>query len=214
MEGRLGEFKIIVLGCSGVGKTSLIERYCTNRFSLSMGKSEFMYDMRMKTVLYDGETYNLKIIDTGGQEMYDCIPSSYYRDVHGAFLIYDVSNFRSFERLKKWHKRLQEYCPEAPTILVGNKIDLGDHRGVPEPVASSYARREKINCLETSALSGEGVEICFQKMIEVAVKGLKQRMVSSQMSFRAVMSQIDSGTSILQSQIMERPSDKKKRKCC
>mmetsp|Transcript_18491 Transcript_18491/g.33330 ORF Transcript_18491/g.33330 Transcript_18491/m.33330 type:complete len:217 (+) Transcript_18491:1335-1985(+) len=196
MEGRFGEFKIILLGCTEVGKTSLISRYVKNRFTLNSSASVFSHDVAMKTVLFEGETYTLKIVDTSGQERYDSIPRSYYRDVTGAFLIFDITNFKTFENLKKWRLRLKEYCAEAPIILVGNKKDM-PCREVPEEVASSFARRHRINYMETSALNGEGVQVAFERMVEIAVKRLKHQMASSQKSFAYAMSQLDSGTSIL-----------------
>jgi Ras-related protein Rab-11A len=213
MDERHGEFKVILLGCTEVGKTSLIDRYVQNRFSLSLSNSKFMYDVRQKTVLYNEETYQLTIVDTGGQEKYDCIPKSYYRNISGAFLVYDITNFRSFERLKKWHKRLQDCADEVPVILIGNKTDLEDQRQVPKEVSSSFARQHNFSCLEASALNGEGVEVCFQKMVETAVKRLKHQMQTSQKSFANAMSQLD-GTSILLSPEPVRRKPKRPKRCC
>lgn len=213
-----GEFKIILVGCTEVGKTSLIDRYIQNQFNLNITNSRFASDLRIKIVEYEGAKYSLKIFDTSGQERYDCLTRSFYNDAHGAFLIYDITDSGSFARLKKWHARLEENCPQAPIMLIGNKKDLEDQRQVSEELASSYAREHNINCMETSALNGEGVEICFEKMIEKAVYGLKMKMAIFQKSFQDGCSMIQGKSIIKISESPVKPSKSKRGKkssnCC
>jgi small GTP-binding protein len=210
-----GVFRVIVLGSTEVGKTSLINRYIADEFSLGVRSSDFMTYQHKKTVQYRGHTYQLIVFDTGGQERYDCIPSSFYRNIQGAFLIYDITNRSSFKKLQKWHRRLLEYNSDVPIILVGNKTDLEDKRQVPTEVSSSFARQCNFSCLETSASSGEGVEFCFMKMVEIAAQKLQQSMANSQQMFTEDYSRLRGNSLVHQvSDTAVIKKKQKKSKCC
>jgi small GTP-binding protein len=212
-----GVFRVIVLGSTEVGKTSLISRYTADWFSLSMRSSDFATYQHKKTVQYKGNTYQLIVFDTGGQERYDSVPSSFYRNIQGVFLIYDITNLDSFKKLQKWYLRFLDFSSDIPVILVGNKTDLEDQRQVSTEVSSSYARQCNFSCLETSARNGEGVEFCFMKMVEIAVLKLQQSMASSQQTFAEDYSRLGGGNSIVH-QVNETAGSerrlKKSSKCC
>ena len=134
-------FKIIVIGDSGVGKSSLLYRYTANTFDLHY-TSTLGIDFNSKIItIPDNHNHNnhnssnnnnittkrvkLEIWDTAGQERFSGITQNYYRGAQGALLVYDVTNRESFENIEKWVDRLQRYGgPEMDIILVGNKIDL------------------------------------------------------------------------------------------
>ena len=135
-------FKIIVIGDSGVGKSSLLYRYTSDTFdvnytstlgidynskiiSLPSEKKNENDNSTTTTIVQNNKQVKLEIWDTAGQERFAGITGSYYRGAQGAMLVYDVTNRESYENISKWVDRLHRYGgPDMDVILVGNKIDL------------------------------------------------------------------------------------------
>ena len=94
-------FKVLLIGDSGVGKSSLLLRFADDTYT-DCYISTIGVDFKIKTVELDGETVKLQLWDTAGQERFKTITSNYYRGAHGFILVYDVTNEESFKNLKQW----------------------------------------------------------------------------------------------------------------
>eukprot|EP01071_Lankesteria_metandrocarpae_P010009 Lankesteria_metandrocarpae@DN5271_c0_g1_i1.p1 len=122
--------KLLLLGDSAVGKSSLLLRFCEDKFRsahvLTIG-----VDFKSKIVDADGEKVKLQIWDTAGQERFRNITPVYFRSAMGVVLVYDVTKKESFENIRFWIKNLDEHATkEVVKVLVGNKVDLEEYRTV------------------------------------------------------------------------------------
>jgi len=161
---RARECKVVLLGESGVGKSSLVLRFVTNNFKpdseTTIGAS-FMSKMIMV-----GETpIKYQIWDTAGQEKYHSLAPMYYRNAGAAILVYDITKKDTLVTLKNWVNELKQLGPKNIIIAIaGNKNDLEDQREVEEWKAKEYA--DEINALfiETSAKEDTNVSELFVKI--------------------------------------------------
>ena len=118
------ELKIILLGESGVGKTSIIFRYYKNSFNPNL-TSTFGSTYVTKYLERDNIKYKLNIWDTTGQEKYHSVTKLFIHGSHIAILVYAINNVESFQKLEYWHKIIKEYCGENVILaVVGSKYDL------------------------------------------------------------------------------------------
>ena len=158
-------FKVILVGNSGVGKTSMLSRYVDKVFD-----SNFLMtigvDFKVRTLDVGGKIVKLQIWDTAGQERFRTITTTYYRGSNGIIVVYDVSNRDSFLNVQQWLSEITRYSPENVTkILIGNKCDLSE-RQVTYDEAKKFADDNNISYIETSAKQDINVNLCFTKIIE------------------------------------------------
>ncbi|KAJ7956924.1 ras-related protein Rab7-like [Quillaja saponaria] len=160
--------KVIVLGDSGVGKTSLMNRYVYQKFSQQY-KATIGADFVTKELQIDDKLVTLQIWDTAGQERFQSLGAAFYRGADCCVVVYDVNIARTFETLNNWHdefiKQADPTDPEAfPFILLGNKVDIdgGSSRMVSEKKARDWcAARGNIPYFETSAKEDYNVDEAF-----------------------------------------------------
>jgi len=158
----LTKLKIILLGSSGVGKTSLLSQFVNG-----VRATDIMYtigvEFKIKDIAVDGKRVRLALWDTAGQERFRSITQTYYRGVQGAVLVFDVTSRSSFSRLTEWMFELELYCKRDPVkLLVGNKADLEDKREVSKAEGMEFAKKYNILYMETSATTGDEVEYAFE----------------------------------------------------
>ena len=155
-------YKILMLGESQVGKTSLLIRYTDNDFKKSMLPT-FGVDVRYKYITNNDNNIRLDLWDTAGQEKFRTITQNYYKGAHGILLVYDITNESTFSTLKNWMEDIRGNS-EAEIVIIGNKLDLEKDRKVDKKTLESFADEYKLPFFETSALTGEGVEEAFNKL--------------------------------------------------
>lgn len=156
--------KIVIIGDSDVGKTSIIQRYDQQTFDVEMTPTVGA-SFLSKTVSTSNGPVVLNIWDTAGQERYRSLFPMYGRGARAAILCYDVSSMASFESLSSWLEELQKLCsPDCLLFVVGNKIDL--ESAVPQPMATQWANEHNAQCLFTSARAGEGIVELFKAIAE------------------------------------------------
>ena len=119
--------KVIILGDSGVGKTSLMNQYVNKKFS-NQYKATIGADFLTKEVMVDDRLVTMQIWDTAGQERFRTITSTYYRGTHGVIVVYDVTSGESFANVKRWLHEIDQNCDVVNRILVGNKNDDPDRK--------------------------------------------------------------------------------------
>ncbi|KAN0038076.1 hypothetical protein ACTA71_000248 [Dictyostelium dimigraforme] len=157
-------FKILLIGDSAVGKTSLLLRYADNFFQ-ETSVNMTSVDYKNKSIVIDGRTFSLQIWDTAGQERFRTITSSFYRGAHGVLVCYDVTDQLTYNNVKLWMQEIQRYAVQgASRVLVGNKCDLNDRKIVSTSTAREYADSLGIPFLEASAATGVNVEEAFMVM--------------------------------------------------
>jgi len=157
-------FKLLLIGDSGVGKSSLLLRFSDNTYTESF-ISTIGVDFKIRTIELEGKVIKLQIWDTAGQEKFRTITSSYYRGAHGIIITYDVTDRESFDNVKNWIQEVSRYASESVNkLLVGNKSDLEDKRAVNYDEGKELADSLGIPFIETSAKTAQNVEESFVKM--------------------------------------------------
>ena len=157
-------FKVIVIGNSGVGKSSIIERATKNRF-LEDYQATIGFDYCSFFIKYNNKIIKLQIWDTCGQEIYQSLITNFYRNSSLAFLVYAINDRNSFDNLDLWIKDLKkESNPDAKTILIGNKADLESERQVKYEEAEKYSKDLNfVSFYEASARTGLNAQKVFIK---------------------------------------------------
>ena len=160
---KLVEYKIILVGDSGVGKTSILKKFINNEFNEDI-KCTINIDFFSKSIKIDKNLYtNLKIYDTAGQEKYRALIKNYYQGTDGIILVFDLTNENSFNKLKSWINEVSDNTEKAQIILVGNKADLIE-RKIDEETAENFAKQRDIKYIETSAKEGTNILLLFEEL--------------------------------------------------
>ncbi|WMV12349.1 hypothetical protein MTR67_005734 [Solanum verrucosum] len=129
----------------------------------------------------EGRTVKAQIWDTAGQERYRAITSAYYRGALGALLVYDVTKPTTFENVSRWLKELRDHADSNIVImLIGNKTDLKHLRAVATEDAQSFAEKEGLSFIETSALEATNVEKSFQTILSEIYRIISKKPLSSE----------------------------------
>ncbi|KAF4349082.1 hypothetical protein F8388_005202 [Cannabis sativa] len=172
-------FKVVLIGDSGVGKSNLLSRFTRNEFCLE-SKSTIGVEFATRTLQVEGRTVKAQIWDTAGQERYRAITSAYYRGALGALLVYDVTKPTTFENVSRWLKELRDHADANIVImLIGNKTDLKHLRAVATEDAQSYAEKEGLSFIETSALEATNVEKAFHTILSEIYRIISKKSLSS-----------------------------------
>eukprot|EP01045_Picozoa_sp_COSAG04_P031551 COSAG04_NODE_5878_length_1465_cov_179.322840_2_plen_199_part_00 len=165
-------YKLLMIGDSGVGKSSLLLRFASDQFEDSYMTTVGL-DFKIRTVEVDGKVVKLQMWDTAGQERFRTITSSYYRGAQGIVVVYGLDDKKSFENVKQWVEEIDRYAGEGVVkLLVGNKCDV-EARQVTREEAEKFAEELKMRYMETSAKTGENVEETFMLTArEIKAKGV------------------------------------------
>ncbi|CAJ1078670.1 ras-related protein Rab-17-like isoform X1 [Xyrichtys novacula] len=149
--------KMVLLGGSGVGKSTLAQRFVKDEFRMTTPTVGCAYLTRV--VHLSNVSLRFEIWDTAGQEKYHSVTPLYYRGAHAALLVYDISKRETFIRAQVWLKELEKHYIEGSTVvwLVGNKGDLEEDRQVSVQEGQGLANDRGLFFIETSALSGDQV---------------------------------------------------------
>ncbi|KAH8118546.1 P-loop containing nucleoside triphosphate hydrolase protein [Phellopilus nigrolimitatus] len=130
-ESHSVDAKIVVMGNTGVGKTSLLQRYTQNKFDPKNTTSTTGAFFVTKKVYVDGLKVRLQLWDTAGQERFRSMAPMYYRGANAALLLYDITNSATFDDVRGWLEELKKNCSSDLIIyIVGSKADLNRHRQV------------------------------------------------------------------------------------
>jgi small GTP-binding protein len=165
-------FKFIVVGNSGVGKTSIVKKFVTNKFS-RIYDTTIGVEYHMKILNINDKKIRVELWDTAGQERFLSIVKSYYRNAIGAFIVYDIANRRSFNHIKLWQKILYENNNDLRFIsLIANKSDLRDTYGdrIKFSEGNQIAKKYNMYFYETSAKTGNISDIIELRCKEILDK--------------------------------------------
>ena len=163
-------FKVLLLGNSDVGKSSLLLRYVDSVWSDTFVPT-IGVDFKVKTIEIDGKKVKLQIWDTAGQERFRTVVSTYFRGAHGIFLIYDITNRDSFKNLENWLIEIEKNASEnVLKILIGNKNDLEDERDISPDEGKAFANRNGMQFIETSAKMNTNVNEAFETLGKLMIE--------------------------------------------
>jgi len=165
------EAKVVLLGDSGVGKSSIAMRYVNNTFSeafeVTIGGGYLQQVIRLK----DNISLKLDIWDTGGQERFRALLQLYYREADAALICYDVTSDKSMDSCEYWVNELKSREEHCLLCLVGNKIDMPQgERRVENKKAEAFAAAHGMLWLETSAKTGQNVDKLFERLANDIVR--------------------------------------------
>jgi len=168
-ELQESNFKIVVCGDPGVGKTSTILRLTDNAFmrtyvpTLGVSISERLMALGDKHV-------NLILWDIAGQSKFELMRRHFYKGTDAVILIFDLTNRTSFESVSNWFNDIKKYEKDLTGLIFGNKEDLLDERKIPTGEALKIAETLNLEYIETSALTGKNIEQSFYKLAETLFK--------------------------------------------
>ena len=136
--------KILIIGDSNVGKTSILLQYTSNFFQ-ETHIATIGVEFKLKEIMLDNIEYKLNIWDTAGQERFKAITKSFFKAADGIVFVYDVTNKPSFVNIKNWIKDAESKANDFKIIIVGNKIDLNDSREVSFEEGKNLAKKKKLS---------------------------------------------------------------------
>ncbi|XP_037306440.2 EF-hand calcium-binding domain-containing protein 4B [Pungitius pungitius] len=187
-------FKIVLVGNSSVGKTSLLRRFCDDCFHPGTSATVGI-DYSVKTLAVDNSQVALQLWDTAGQERYRSITKQFFRKADGVVVIYDITAVHSFTAVRQWLTSVKEGAGEdLPIMLLGNKTDKEIQRQVQKELGEKLAKDCQMTFYECSACSGQNV---MESMIHLARILKEQEDIEKEKTV----------------QLVGGPSDKK-RSCC
>ena len=169
--------KVIILGDSGVGKTSLMHRYVNDKYSQQY-KATIGADFLTKEVTIDNDkTATMQVWDTAGQERFQSLGVAFYRGADCCVLVYDVTNLKSFSNVKSWRDEFLVHAnvgsPETfPFVMLGNKIDAEDSKKVVNTKAAQDMAKSlgNIPLFFTSAKTAINVDVAFDEIARCALQ--------------------------------------------
>ncbi|KAG0775904.1 hypothetical protein G6F26_002374 [Rhizopus arrhizus] len=169
MSQSIPTLKLLLIGNSNVGKSSLLLRFTDDTFLPQEEVSATIgVDFKVSMMDVNDKTYKLTIWDTAGQERFRTLTSSYYRGAQGVILVYDVSNRETFDALNNWWNEVNTYCssPDVVKMIVGNKVDKESSRVVSYEEGLNFARKLQTLFVECSAKTKVGVKQAFEELVE------------------------------------------------
>ena len=179
MSHRDRLYKVITIGNSGVGKTSLLKQFVESRFTKQY-KATIGADYMQAQVMVDEKMLQLQIWDTAGQERFQSLGAAFYRGADCCILVFDLTDKESFTALDSWKEEFLNQCapkdPENfPFVLLGNKVDRVSERKVPNEDAKNWSKNNnETPYFETSAKDRIQIEEAFAEVARKAATQIKE----------------------------------------
>ncbi|XP_026323460.1 ras-related protein Rab-7a [Hyposmocoma kahamanoa] len=187
--------KVIILGDSGVGKTSLMNQFVNKKFS-NQYKATIGADFLTKEVIVDDRIVTMQIWDTAGQERFQSLGVAFYRGADCCVLVFDVTAPNTFKSLESWRDEfLIQASPRDPEnfpfVILGNKVDL-ENRAVSAKRAQQWCQsKNDIPYFETSAKEAVNVELAFQTIARNALAQEKEMDLYNEFPDRVILNNND-----------------------
>ncbi len=212
-ERKVLETKVVMLGQTGVGKTSMVNRYVHGQFLGNTTATIGAAFMRKEVLVQGGAKVVLQLWDTAGQERFRSMAPRYYRNAHAALLVFDATDPSSLEKVKSWVKELQMHASNSMVLVIAsNKSDLRDANPngcVPYKQAQEYARQIGASLFQTSAKTGRGIDELF--------KHIAQRLLERSRDITGYIDGNDNEENVVLDEDAARPaqgSQKSQGSCC
>ena len=196
--------KILLIGDSQVGKTSLLLKYTEHIFP-EEHIATIGVEYKDKFIIRDNFNIRLQIWDTAGQERFHSITKNIYRNANGVLFVYDITNKESFNNIKNWIKDLQNVGNDIKSAIIGNKLDLESNRVITREEIEEISNEHNMPFLETSARENINVNEGFDLIVNELFKDKTQEQIIEMYS-RKTRSDLSIST--------RKQSVKKKKKAC
>lgn len=177
-------YRIVTLGTSATGKTSITNRYVNNDFNETPISTIGASFLIKKIYRPNGKSVRFDIWDTCGMERYNSIAPIYYKAARVCLVVYDITNRTTFEKAQTWVAiLLQEANIDVIIALIGNKIDLADDRSVSYNEGKEYADSQRLLFYEVSAKTGQGINEIFTEILKILTHYEKERENNAEGSY-------------------------------
>ena len=160
--------KILILGDSSVGKTSLLLKY-TDGYFPTIYVATIGVEYKIKKITINNININLQIWDTAGQERFRSITQSFIKGADGILYVYDITQKKTFDDLKTWISQSEESAEGFKKIIVGNKVDLEEERVISKEKLKKFCDDRNIQGFEVSAKIGKNLSECFEALAKLIV---------------------------------------------
>ena len=201
--------KILILGDSTVGKTTLLLKYVDCYFPKAY-IATIGVEYKVKKININGLDLNLQIWDSAGQERFLGITKNFMKGADGIIYMYDITNKESFDNLKNWIMQSEESIEDFKKIIIGNKIDLEKERQVTKELLEQFCQGRDIQGFEISAKNDvNNIEIskCFETLVQLIIEGKSKEQLLDRFS--------EDSRSRSKSVISyNKHTKKRKKKCC
>lgn len=211
--------KVILIGAPGVGKTSLVLRYCRDIFERNY-KTTIGVDFEVEKYRILGVPFSMQIWDTAGAERFKGVTTAYFRGAHVVILAYDISNEETLEKTKSWLREAQEFCTSDFNIfLVSTKKDLvmedAEELKKREKSAAKYAEDFKAEYWSTSSKTGDNVEELFTRIASVSFEKVMKSEIEATNSIQTSAGQLAHNSALIRLKSPPKSSKiAKKPNCC
>ena len=199
--------KILILGDSSVGKTTLLLKYVDGYYS-TVYVATIGVEYKTKKVNINGIDLNLQIWDTAGQERFRGVTNNFIKGADGIIYAYDITKKSSFDSLKTWILQAEESSRGFKKIIIGNKADLEEKREVSQESLKHFCEKLNMQGIETSAKIGKNVNECFELIAKLIIEGKNKEELIDKFSIEGR----SRGKSIVTTETFKKKNDKKK--CC
>jgi Ras-related protein Rab-1A len=172
-------FKLILVGNSGIGKSSLLLKFCCDNFNDNY-TSTIGVDFKVNTIELNNKIIKLQIWDTAGQERFRSVISSYYRGAHGIFIMFDLTNIQSFNDIKIWINETNKYAnSKIIKLFVGTKSDLKQQIVVTPDMIDQLCLDYDALYMETSSRANINVDNVFNMISQEIMKEHEVKQLSN-----------------------------------
>ena len=210
MSSKELNIKIILIGDSNVGKTTILLNYVQNEFNEDMIHTVGL-ENKVKIMNIRGFRAKVQIWDTAGQEKYNSLSQQFFRNVDGILLVFDLTNKDSFNNIKKWLNEIKANSDHSiKKLLVGNKADMKDKIKVSKTMIDNFCNDKKIEYMEVSAKDNESISKAFDTLI----KKIIGKRTNDEILADFGINDNDKTLSLSTSTINNYLTGKNKKKCC
>ena len=207
MSSKELNIKIILIGDSNVGKTTILLNYVQNEFNEDMIHTVGL-ENKVKIMNIRGFRAKVQIWDTAGQEKYNSLSQQFFRNVDGILLVFDLTNKDSFNNIKKWLNEIKANSDHSiKKLLVGNKADMKDKIKVSKTMIDNFCNEKKLKYMEVSAKNNQNVSNAFETLINEIIGNRTNEEILADFG-------ISDHTLSLSNSTINYLTGPKKKKCC